>query len=141
MNILVFGTFDQLHDGHRFLLSGASKRGNVSVIVARDRNVKRVKGKQPRQTEQDRAAAIRGEFPHFNVSIGDPEDFLKPVREIRPDLILLGYDQKLPPGMMEEDLKKYTKHIERFSSYKPKRFKSSNGKSKAIPQKRRGYTL
>jgi|CXWL01.1.fsa_nt_gi FAD synthetase len=104
MRILVTGTFDDLHPGHRFLLEEASRRGELWVIVARDSTVLAVKGRAPVQHEHDRKTAIERAFPDVHVVLGDTEDFLKPVREIDPDLILLGYDQKLPPGVEAADL-------------------------------------
>ncbi len=121
--VMVFGTFDRLHPGHLFVLKEAAKRGRVTVIVARAANVKRIKGKEPADSENERIAAIKKEFPDAVVQIGDPHDFLVPVRTVKPDLILLGYDQHLPPNVTEEDLK--PAKIERLDPFEPERFKTS----------------
>ena len=120
--VLVFGTFDLLHPGHRFVLTEAGKRGDVHVVVARDLNVRAIKGRMPKQSEQERFAALKQAFPKAEVILGDPNDFLAPVRAIKPDLILLGYDQKLPPSVTEKDL-----HcpIERLGAFEPEKWKSS----------------
>ena len=120
--ILLFGTFDHLHPGHEFLMREAMKRGDVTVIIARDANVRRIKGRDPLLSEDARAKALTKSFPKISVLLGDPDDFLRPVRSVQPDLILLGYDQKLPPGVREEDLPCST---ERLPAYKPEKFKSS----------------
>jgi FAD synthetase len=120
--ILIFGTFDHFHPGHEFVLLEAEKRGDVFVVVARDRNVTRIKGITTDHTEDERVDSVRKAFPNVQVRLGDPEDFLQPVREIKPDLILLGYDQKLPPGVSEEDL---PCPVERLSAHKPEEYKSS----------------
>src|SRR3989344_5704942 len=104
MNILVFGTFDHLHPGHRFILSEAEKRGALHVVIARDSNVQKMKGRLPQQNETERLSTLQKAYPNADVRLGDAEDFLVPVREVKPDLILLGYDQKLPPGITEGDL-------------------------------------
>jgi len=122
MRVLVFGTFDRLHPGHKFLLTEAGKRGDLTVVVARDANVRRIKGRLPTQNESERAEEIRRAFPRAGVILGDSEDYLRPIREQMPDLILLGYDQQLPPGIREEDFSCLT---ERLPAYKPERFKSS----------------
>ena len=119
---MIFGTFDRLHPGHEFFLKEAAKRGSVTVIVARDRNVERIKGKPARENERARAAAIQESFPAFYVQLGDAEDFLTAIREINPDLILLGYDQLLPPGVDADDL---PCPVECIGSFQPERFKSS----------------
>ncbi|MBI3332066.1 adenylyltransferase/cytidyltransferase family protein [Candidatus Peregrinibacteria bacterium] len=121
MKILVFGTFDRLHPGHRFFLDHASSRGVLHVVIARDLNVERIKGRKPMQTEAMRKKKIEEAYPHATVVLGDPKDFLVPVRTIQPDLILLGYDQKLPPGVSEEDLPP----IERVDAFEPEKYKSS----------------
>lgn len=122
MHIMVFGTFDDLHPGHRFLLSKATERGDVTVIVARDSNVHKFKGRAPLQPEEVRCAAIKEAFPEVTVMVGSAADFLAPVREGKPDLILLGYDQKLPPGVTEEDL---GAPVERLEAFEPHIHKSS----------------
>lgn len=122
MRVLLFGTFDHLHPGHEFILAEAMKRGDVTVIIARDANVLRIKGKPADQSADVRAQAIRTKFPKITVMPGDPDDFLAPVRSIHPDLILLGYDQQLPPGVTETD---FPCPVERLPAYRPEEFKSS----------------
>lgn len=122
MKVLVFGTFDLLHPGHRFLLTEASKRGKLFVVVARDANVQRIKGRFPVHDEDERMSVIRSAFPHATVELGSAHDFLDPVRAIDPDLILLGYDQGLPPGVKMEDL---PYEIERLPAFHPEKYKTS----------------
>jgi FAD synthetase len=122
MKVLVFGTFDRLHPGHVFLLTEAAKRGELHVVVARDANVLRMKGKFPEQGEVQRKHALEEAFPDAHVVLGDPEDFLRPVFLIQPDLILLGYDQKLPPGVRVKDL---PCPLERLPAFQPEKYKSS----------------
>lgn len=122
MKVLVFGTFDQLHTGHHFVLQEAMKRGHVTVIVARDHNVERIKGRSPVQSEGERARAIQKAFPEATVAPGDSDDFLVPVKTLHPDLILLGYDQKLPPGVTDKD---FPCPVERLPAFEPSIYKSS----------------
>lgn len=122
MKVLVFGTFDLLHPGHRFVLAEAQKRGRLTVVVARDRNVQRIKGRFPVHDEDERMSLVRGVVPQADVVLGDSHDFLVPVRAVDPDLILLGYDQSLPPGVKEEDL---PYEIERLPSFHPDTYKTS----------------
>ena len=122
MRVLVFGTFDHLHPGHRFVLEEAKKRGETFVVVARDANVKKIKGRLPKQNEEERKRAIEEAFPDVHPVLGDNADFLAPVRSVRPDLVVLGYDQKLPPGVSEKDL---PCRVERLPPFRPEKFKSS----------------
>lgn len=120
--VMVFGTFDLLHEGHRFVLRKAMERGDVIVIVAQDQSVERIKGRKPAQHLRKRMEAIRTSFPMLHVEAGDCTDFLKPVKTHTPDLILLGYDQRLPPGVEERHL---SCPIERLPAFDPHLYKSS----------------
>ena len=122
LRVLIFGTFDELHPGHRFLLREACKRGGLHVVVARDSSVLRIKKRPPVQDEDARKHGVEQAAPEATVILGDPVDFLAPVRAIKPDLILLGYDQSLPPGIAEIDL---PCPIERVPAFGPERYKSS----------------
>ena len=121
-SVMVFGTFDRLHPGHEYFLDEASKHGSLKVVVARDENVMKIKGHLPVENEKKRAKEIKKGFPDAKVIPGDPKDFLGPVRKFKPDVIFLGYDQKLPPGLKRKDLKC---RIKRARSYMQHRFKSS----------------
>lgn len=120
--VLVFGTFDLLHPGHRFLLAEAAKRGELFAVVARDATVERLKGRAPVDDERTRMANVRGAVANATVMLGDPSDFLAPVRAVAPDLILLGYDQQLPPGITEDALRCA---MERLPAFEPETYKSS----------------
>ncbi|HLD71639.1 MAG TPA: adenylyltransferase/cytidyltransferase family protein [Candidatus Peribacteraceae bacterium] len=122
MKVLVFGTFDHFHPGHHFVLSEAAKRGDLSVVIARDANVQKIKGKRPQESEEIRKKSIQDAFPDAHIFLGDEKDFLVPVRSVKPDLILLGYDQRLPPGVTESDLEA---SIERLPAFEPQKYKSS----------------
>jgi len=122
VKILVFGTFDRLHPGHHFLLCKAQERGELFVVVARDATVQRIKKIIPQQNQEERMQAIASAYPGITVLLGDAADYLVPVLEVNPDLILLGYDQKLPPGVAEED---FSCPVERLEAFQPERWKSS----------------
>lgn len=133
MRVLLFGTFDYLHPGHRFVIDEAFKRvgssklaegeqSRVSIVVARDRNVEKIKGRVSGQNEEERARAVRAAYPQATVILGDVADFLAPVRTTKPDLILLGYDQRMPPGILESD---FPCPVERLPAFQPEKFKSS----------------
>lgn len=120
--MLLFGTFDGLHPGHRFVLDAAQQRGAMSVVIARDATVQRIKGYAPVADELQRLQAVQQAYPDAAVMLGDAEDFLAPVRAVQPDLIMLGYDQRLPPGVRDED---FPCPVERLTAFHPEQFKSS----------------
>ena len=93
--MLVFGTFDGLHDGHRFFLRKAKKLGErLIVIVAQDSIVKKLKGRAPRESLQERLAGLRGSGLADEAVAGDETlGEWSAVKKYRPETIALGYDQ------------------------------------------------
>jgi FAD synthetase len=120
--ILIFGTFDQFHAGHRYVIEEAMALGNLTVVVAQDENVKRMKGFYPEQNEDERVRFLRKKYPDAQLALGHESDFFDPIRRIQPDLIVLGYDQAMPPGIHEEDL---PCTVKRLDAFEPEKWKSS----------------
>ena len=89
---LAQGTFDILHPGHLHYLEDAAARGDeLHVIVARRDNVThKSKPVCPDRQRRDMIGALE---VVDEAHLGHPEDFLVPVREIGPDVIVLGFDQ------------------------------------------------
>jgi cytidyltransferase-like protein len=122
--VLCCGTFDHLHPGHESFLRQAAALGDeLHVVVARDRNVQRIKGRLPDRKEAERLRQVQALGLVAVVRLGCPgADFLQVIRDIQPDVIALGYDQSPPPG-----LAKAFPHcrIETLQAHHPERYKSS----------------
>lgn len=122
--VLCCGTFDNLHPGHIAYLEQAATLGTeLYVVVARDENVKRIKGRLPEQSEDLRKNRLAQEASVDRAYLGYPgNNFLKIVSDIKPDIIALGYDQKSPPGLAEAfpDCQ-----IKILAPYHPEKYKSS----------------
>lgn len=119
--VLVFGTFDVFHPGHDFFLQEAAKRGDeLYVVVARDSNVLRIKGRSPQDSEDIRLENVAKHPSVTNARLGYNEwgKHLQVLEDIKPDVICLGYDQKakIPEGPF---------HVERLESFYPEKYKSS----------------
>ncbi len=126
--VMVFGTFDGLHSGHRNFFAQAAKFGNVVAVIARDSNVKKLKRKLPLKNERSRLAKVACDKNVWKALLGDREDFLKPVEKIQPDILALGFDQKtFGIKTLQRELKKrnLAPQIFRLKSFQPKIFKSS----------------
>lgn len=91
--VFLAGTFDLIHPGHIELFRFAASLGDLYVVVARDSNVLRAKGKPPVLSERTRLEIVRSIRYVRSARLGDPEDKMRPVLEIRPDIIVLGPDQ------------------------------------------------
>ncbi len=92
--VLAGGVFDIIHPGHVYFLRKAKELGDVLVVVvARDVNVVRFKGKSPMNNENLRRELV-GAIKYVDAAIlGDENDLMKTVQLVRPDIIALGYDQ------------------------------------------------
>ena len=125
--VFVAGTFDFLHVGHQYLLWTAVNSANsLVVIVARDENVCKIKGKLPHFNEQERVERILREFlPKTEVKLGGDnlDDFFQTLKNEQPGAIFLGYDQKLQ--FPAKKVEKLGIKIIRINSFYPKFFKSS----------------
>ena len=122
LKVMIFGTFDHFHPGHTFVVQKALEYGEVFVVVAQDATVRRIKGHLPDQLLEKRMEAVAINFPQTHVLSGDTNNYLVPVRAVEPDIILLGYDQKLPHGVTEDNL---GVKIERLKAFEPEKYKSS----------------
>ncbi len=91
--VLVFGTFDLLHAGHIRFLMEAKKLGSLIVIVARDENVKKIKGRLPEHDIMTRIRLLNETGIPDKIIKGKKDDWFSHVYKISPDIICLGYDQ------------------------------------------------
>jgi len=127
--VLIFGTFDGIHEGHRNLFLQAKEYGDyLSVIVARDETVLQIKGRLPKYTEAKRSKALSCEDVIDNVTLGCKVYKYRAIHLQKPDVICLGYDQKnfidkLREMLDSNDLQET--QVIRLQSYKPYIYKSS----------------
>jgi len=126
--VLLFGTFDGIHKGHVNLFKQAKKYGTyLMVVVARDKTVSRVKKRLPFQSEKERLREIKKSKIVNEARLGYEDNPYRIIKEMGPDVICLGYDQKVFTRDLKKNLIKMglkTK-ISRMRSHKPKRYHSS----------------
>jgi len=118
--VLATGTFDILHPGHIFYLEESAKLGDeLWVIVARDGNVRHKP--KPILPETQRLMMVSALKAVDHAVLGDEVDMWRPIREIRPDIITLGFNQhfseeNLITGLSEQGLTSEIKRIAEYSS-------------------------
>ncbi len=123
--VIVFGTFDILHAGHRHMLEEAHTFGNqLVVVVARDATVHKIKGRLPQFDEITRSQNLRDLNIADRVILGDTQDYHKVLRDEKPDVVALGYDQKAFTEDIEKNLQ-YPVRIVRLQAFHPEKYKSS----------------
>ncbi|MFH1237180.1 MAG: adenylyltransferase/cytidyltransferase family protein [Candidatus Aenigmatarchaeota archaeon] len=92
--VLAGGVFNIVHPGHELFLKKAKALGDyLVVVIASDRTARRTK-KYELASQEMRKAGVERLAIADKVVIGDERDFMKVVRDERPDIIALGHDQK-----------------------------------------------
>lgn len=126
--IMIFGTFDILHYGHLQLFRRAKRRGDrLIAVVARDANVLKVKGARAFHTEQERKAFLDHIDYIDQAVLGNMDDVYQVIKKIKPDVICLGYDQRVFVENLKEKLKEFQLNakIVRLKPYKADAYKTS----------------
>ncbi|MEK7133802.1 MAG: adenylyltransferase/cytidyltransferase family protein [Patescibacteria group bacterium] len=129
--IMVFGTFDMVHEGHADLFRQArslAEDPHLIVSVARDSSVVRVKGAMPKHGEVERLAIVQNSALVDETVLGDEVGYLAHILAANPDIIALGYDQE---GEYVESLQRdlgnadLSTKVVRLEAYQPDKFKTS----------------
>jgi FAD synthetase len=108
MRILVTGSFDILHPGHIFIINEAAKLGEVYVIVARDSTIFRIKKNSPIVPENQRLEVVQSIKNVLEAHLGNEDKpFLEKALSLKPDIILLGPNQKYNIDDLHKELEKY----------------------------------
>ena len=127
--VMAFGSFDILHEGHKHYLREAKSYGDyLIVVVARDLNILKFKGRGPRNNERHRLNEVKELDFVDKAVLGHKDDILEVLDEFKPDIICLGYDQKTvdEEKLREETEKRKIKAgIIRARPYKEHIYKSS----------------
>jgi FAD synthetase len=108
--VLASGVFDLVHYGHIRFIEEAKKLGGensrLAVIVARDKTVKRLKGRLPIIPEDQRRAVVESLKPVDEAILGYEDlSFEETIAKIKPDIIAVGYDQR----SIENDVRAFIK--------------------------------
>jgi FAD synthetase len=138
---MVFGTFDILHKGHLDFFRQAlklAKNPYLIVSVARDVNVKKIKGHPPEADESERVWGVRKMLGEVNIKakvvMGAKTHYIGHILKIRPDIIALGYDQKAYTKGLAKALKERGLNVKvrRMKAFQPNKYKTSLYKRKML---------
>lgn len=134
--IMVFGTFDGLHLGHINFFKQAkslTKNSFLIVSIARDKNVKRIKGEYPTINERERMILVKKNKLADRVVLAGEVKYLPHILKEKIDIIALGYDQKAYVEELKKDLKNKNIFVKiiRLKPYKEKIYKNHLLKTKS----------
>lgn len=102
--VVATGTFDLLHPGHLYYLEESRRLGDeLYVIIARDANVRH----KPRPVipEDQRMKMVEALKPVDHAVLGDLHDMFRPIREIQPAIITIGFNQHFDEAKLVADLR------------------------------------
>jgi len=118
--VLAQGTFDVLHPGHVHYLEEAAAMGDeLHVVLARRESV--THKPKPVVTDEQRCDLLEALEPVDHAVLGHPEDVFKPLEEIDPDIVVLGYDQHHDEEALESQLEQhgFDCTVRRTTPYRP----------------------
>ena len=93
--VLAGGAFNIIHPGHVHFLKEAKKLGDfLTVVIANDNMVRKSKGYLLFPAEERKRVVESIRFVD-RVLIGDKRDMFKVVETARPQVIALGFDQRI----------------------------------------------
>ena len=92
--VLAGGVFDIIHPGHIHTLNAAKALGDVLVVaIATDKTAQKMKKRQPLHNQELRRELVSCLSMVDNAIVGHEDDIFQTVKEVKPNIIVLGYDQ------------------------------------------------
>ncbi len=107
VRVMATGVFDILHLGHLHYLEESKKLGDeLVVVVATDTTVRKRKH-EPITPEKMRCELVASLKPVNRAVLGrEGGDIFQIVKDLKPDIITLGYDQPFDQQNLEKELTK-----------------------------------
>ena len=111
--VLAGGVFDIIHPGHIHTLNAAKALGDVLVVaIATDKTAQKMKKRTPLHNQELRCELVSCLSMVDKAVIGHEDDIFKTVKEIEPNIIVLGYDQIHQEKFIDEGCKRINLNVE-----------------------------
>ena len=111
--VLAGGVFDIIHPGHIHTLTAAKALGDVLVVaIATDKTAQKMKKMQPLHDQELRCELVNSLSMVDEAIIGHEENIFETVKEVKPDIIALGYDQIHQEKFISDGCKQISLDIE-----------------------------
>ena len=111
--VLAGGVFDIIHPGHIHTLNAAKALGDVLVVaIATDKTAQKMKKRPPLHNQELRRELVSYLSMVDRAVIGHEDDIFETVKEIKPNIIVLGYDQVHQEKFIDDGCKRINLNIE-----------------------------
>jgi len=111
--VLAGGVFDIIHPGHIHTLNAAKALGDVLVVaIATNKTAQKMKKMPPLHNQELRCELVSSLSMVDEAIVGHEDDIFKTVKEIKPDIIALGYDQIHQEKFISDGCKRISLDVE-----------------------------
>ena len=111
--ILAGGVFDIIHPGHIHTLNAAKALGDILVVaIATDKTAQKMKKRPPLHNQELRRELVSCLSMVDKAIVGHEDDIFETVKAIKPDIIVLGYDQVHQEQFISDGCKRINLDVE-----------------------------
>ena len=111
--VLAGGVFDIIHPGHIHTLNAAKALGGVLVVaIATDKTAEKMKKRSPLHNQELRRELVNCLSMVDKAIVGHEDDIFQTVKEVKPDIIVLGYDQVHQEQFISDGCKRINLDVE-----------------------------
>jgi len=111
--VLAGGVFDIIHPGHIHTLNAAKALGGVLIVaVATDKTAKKMKKRSPLHNQELRRELVSYLSMVDEAIVGHEDDIFQTVKEVKPNIIVLGYDQVHQEKFISDGCKRINLNVE-----------------------------
>ena len=104
VRVMASGVFDLIHTGHISYLEQAKSMGDELVVVVACDSTVRARKHEPVTPENMRVRIVGALKPVDEAILGGSGDMYETVKKIRPDIIVLEFDQTFDPADLQKRL-------------------------------------
>jgi len=111
--VLAGGVFDIIHPGHIHTLNAAKALGGILVVaIATDKTAEKMKKRSPLHNQELRRELVTSLSMVDKAIVGHEDDIFQTVKEVKPDIIVLGYDQIHQEKFISDGCKRINLNVE-----------------------------
>ena len=111
--VLAGGVFDIIHPGHIHTLNAAKALGGVLVVaIATDKTAEKMKKRSPLHNQELRRELGSCLSMVDEAIVGHEDDIFQTVKEVKPNIIVLGYDQVHQEKFISDGCKRINLNVE-----------------------------